>query len=379
MSLFWNIKVNGVAISGDCFVDLEVRQHEAQHELAVVGMQLIKSTDLAYHNGASVRIQWGSSATETNEFFGYIDHVVPNHMTNARPGMIDVQLICVGSTLSMQNASHRSWKNRRSDSIVQEVVAGHRLSPVVDAHSYVWPSTVQAGESDWQFLIKQARRIGYSLIPLGTTVRFQDPAKAIAKATPVALYSTSDFKGAQPTINTFNPRLGNPVDYDYAERSALGVDPRSGVTSYASTYSPNTKPATGLDRLNKPRSLLVASPEASTFAGAQVIIDGMAKANWPVTADLVGSGNPSVVPGALVTVQGVGAEYAGNWYVLGARHIMDHSFMYRVQLELVRDAVRSDKSSSSYRLPEFVRIGDASKAPNTVQLPNGNWAAAWRE
>lgn len=57
-----------------------------------------------------------------------------------------------------------------------------------------------------------------------------------------------------------------------------------------------------------------------------------------VTADAVILGDPSQRAKVVVSVQGVGNKFSGNWYVKKARHVIDGSG-YRVDLSLARNAV----------------------------------------
>lgn len=380
MSSFVQATVGGLSILGQNLTGFHLVQAQGAAEVGVLSTRALITDGKAYLNGTPVSVFWGSVNAEkfAGAFYGYIDHIQPHHDNdNSTTGRADMDLVLVGATMVMQSGGQRSWNGRRMDSIASDVIGGHRLTAVVDTSPYVWSNIVQSGESDWQFLVAQAKKVGFSLVPTGTVVRFIDPTRTLAVSTPSAYYSMSSA-GVAGSIDLFTPVLGNPIDSDYADRQAVGVNDQGNVVKYSSTFAPNTKPAAGLDRLSKPRSLVVNTPLSRSYGESQALLDGMNKASWAVTATMSARGLGIMRPGLVIDVQGVGAEYTGSWYVLSCTHTVPLNGFYMVHMNLARDAVRQQQTAQRlFSLPSVVDTGTSQRVPQTIQLPNGQWAAAW--
>lgn len=122
-------------------------------------------------SGDPVQFTW-SSDFGTNTFVGYVHSIKPTDI-NANV----TEIYCVSPSYLLKNTDQKVYKNVTADVIVSKIAAKYGLKAITQRHPRVFPSLVNAGQSDWQFLKQLANLTGFLLKTEGTTIYFMSKSK----------------------------------------------------------------------------------------------------------------------------------------------------------------------------------------------------------
>ena len=372
-------KMSPIVLSAD------IHQEDNAHDIAVLKLRGVDPTTPVFQTGTPVQITYGWNPNSTQNFYGYVNHVEPEHHHKTIPSLATLQctLVCVGASYGMRNGSTRAWTNAQASSIVQDLIKSFFLSGVVEVGDPVWPQISNPGISTWQFLMSLADRLGRSLAVNQTSLRFMSLEKIMQQST--------------ATIPTFWTRVAAP-DASYATLSSFRA--LQGETAQVGENSKAIRIVSNVDRLlgkftvsvDPFDPLLGASSPAPAFrtyetgvpsgnAGiARESLVGKQRDNrFYIQAEAVVAGNVKVTQGMPVLLLGLGSMHEGLWYVQSVVHRI-HSSNYISELSLGRDAV-NDTGQRPVRPPDQkVGITDQnafSASPPQTVLVNGGWRAAF--
>ena len=215
-----------------------------------------------------------------------------------------------------------TYQNVTDSDVASRLAAGAGLQPKVGSTPIVYPYLIQANQTDWEFLLERAQRIGYRLYVEGRELHFEPPP-------------------ASPPVNTtlnwgmelvrFQGRVST-IDQP-TEVTVRGWDPKSKQAIVGIANSPSNtlqyrkdKGKWGGSAAQSAHSVdgkmvVVDQPVYSqneAKAVAQSVLDRMA-ANF-IQADCTAGGNPNIKADMAVTLDGLGERFNGPYLVTHSLH-----------------------------------------------------------
>jgi phage protein D/phage baseplate assembly protein gpV len=225
---------------------------------------------------------------------------------------------------------HRGNKTRtflqQKDSDLVSTLAGEAgLSAQVDATTVTYDYILQNNQTNMEFLLARAERIGYQVMSAEGNLYFKKGGAAVLSgSTPELIYMESLF--------SFQPcwTAGHQAD----KMIVKSWDPK-GKAFLTATKTPNASlnqggmSGSGGD---KAKQAFGASAEAVitdrpvfTVDEATALADGLSNdiSRYYVQAEGVCAGHPGVKAGGKVKISKVGTRFSGDYFVTAAVHVMD--------------------------------------------------------
>lgn len=270
--------------------------------------------------------------------------------------------------------SHRMQRVRktrtftgRTDSMIAMQIAGeYRLlttgvEPTTVAHEYV----AQVNQTDWEFLKQRAFEIGFEVgVSKGTFFFRKPPGMGALGAAASVVGIGGTTLTFRDNLLSFRPRVssaGLTSNVEVRVWDPKNADVVVGKSAVASKTKSDPAPPTPPGPISEPRQLAATFPAGGlpappsipglslgpapgddafvvtdrpiaglgTLLPAGPAVDAVAEgvaehvgSTW-AEAEGVALGDPGIRAGETITVKGVAAEFAGNWYVTSARHVFD--------------------------------------------------------
>ena len=154
-------------------------QARYEHEQLVM---YIKNWGLEYsriQNGTPIHVTM-RSPNGTQEFNGYVHSVKPD----ISPAKHFVEVTALGASYVMKQASQNIWENVTADQVVTEIAKKYGFAYHAMPHPRVYSHLIQAGETDWAFLVKLAKQSGYTLRAHNTAIYFDEMTNCLLYTSP---------------------------------------------------------------------------------------------------------------------------------------------------------------------------------------------------
>ena len=217
----------------------------------------------------------------------------------------------------------RSFKNITDSDLAQKIAGEVGLSPEVDLTSVTYDFVLQYNQTNYEFLMSRAERIGYKFSAADGKLYFK---KGIAN-----LGTGPELKYGEG-LKTFEPRWTAVHQTD--EMKVTGWDGK--------LKQPIVGQNTPIRSLNQGGMTKTGGAQAQTFGAAHAIIvdrpvdsqeqakslaDGLSTDISLAFVQAEGTclGNPGVLPGHTITITNVGKRFSGKYFVTSATHIYNSS------------------------------------------------------
>jgi phage protein D len=249
------------------------------------------------------------------------------------------------STVRAYDPSHRFQRGRRTetylgmkDSDIARKVAqrvGVQIGTIDDSgpvHAYV----AQVNETDWAFLERRSRAIGFEVAVTEGLFEFRRPVDA--KGAPAG----GDYDSTDPLqlvfgqeLLEFHPRVSSAEQVSNVVTRGWNMMAKESVVgraaAVASSATLHDSPASLADVFGKPVFTSVDRPSA-TQAAADTLAVALAERIGSAFAEASGValGDPKLKAGAAVNVSVVADHFAGKYVITSARHVFDRDG-YRVR------------------------------------------------
>ncbi len=229
---------------------------------------------------------------------------------------VGVRAYDVGHKL-MRNRKARVFKKQTISDAVKAIIGENGLQADVTSTTITMDWLQQDNETDWDFIWRLARGIGYWLLIDGKKARFV-PAKDVVKEETVEL--------AWPdTIASFHPRVTGAQQVKTVTASAWDPKAKRAFASRAEASEELSK--IGLQRKKVSNDLgggaIHISNSSAVDQGevkdlAKATLDRIATAYVEAEAHI--PGNPKVKAGVTLKITGVGTQFSGEYLVGTVRH-----------------------------------------------------------
>jgi phage protein D len=370
LSPSFDIAVDSVSIDYQALNEIEIHLGENMHDMVVLHMAGLPPRASADYRNKPIRIQLDTGASYSHEFTGYITDIRPEAKTasgllNGSPFQ-EVAIVCLGASYSMRGPKAKIWDKYRLQDVASQFAVDYGFSLDVPADALIKTPLLQEGESDWQFLVRYAKALGYGVTLHGTNLHVFDPHKAISRS-----ISFNRLFTAKSLNNQTLPAPGQITSFKatLAERNADGVYKDSVVTVQHAdgfAFDVSTREIRGLGT-GTARFTNRMSEHAASYDEAARIIDARAKEDYDFYATAVVMGIAGCKPGGIVDVDKYGAEVDGYWYVQNVKHSVT-SGAFTTELGLA-------KNINDTLVPASIQ---AFQAPPAPKLINSEWRASRR-
>lgn len=227
----------------------------------------------------------------------------------------------------------RSFKDMKDSDIASKVASDASLSPSVDDTGTIQPYVFQNNQTNYEFLLERANRIGYEMLVDNKKFIFR---KSQEDKTPeVTLQYGID-------LLNFSARIQTLTEGSKIEVRGWNVKDKEEITSTATKGSENSK-------MKGKESGYEMSEKAFTASAVSVVDDliidskdaeNIAKAKYNLnlqeflTGEGICGGNPKIRAGKTIEIKGLGERLSGTYYVASTVHSISegaYSTTFRVR------------------------------------------------
>lgn len=213
----------------------------------------------------------------------------------------------------------RSFKDMKDSDVASSVASEIGLNPQVDDSGTMNPYIFQNNQSDYEFLLDRAKRIGYEMFADDKTFIFRKPHEN--KSPELRLEYGIDLENLILQLSAITE--GSEV-----EVRGWDVKNKKEITSTASSGSETTimagkesgykfsSDAFGASSIAVIDDVIVDSSDADNIAKARYNL--MLKEF--MTGEGKCSGNPAIRAGKTIEIKGIGDRFSGTYYVVSTTH-----------------------------------------------------------
>lgn len=334
--------------------EISIVQNERSHDVVVLTWFAMHRQALAnLKTGVPVTFEWSKGSVK-NSWHGYVSFV-SSEMSSANKKMTEVH--CVGASFPAKKRELRVFKNKTIPQVAEILAKEVGLNFKGEANPRIFKQLTISGQSYWEWLSEQARRIGYVMYVEGLDLVFKPIDKVIDQASseaPVLAY----FAPMVPTDGLYEDKT---LDYfkvlhgEYVEgmdlrttKTVAGVNPATGK-EFFSTKTPvkSGKPVRKVvnDTLfTEQRTEQVVHDAVS----ARIAAEGAAHlARFTTPAMVKCQGDPRIRPYKPVVIKGVDKQVDGYWVPLSVRHVMNITGEYSIEMKVATDGVGPTQGTST--------------------------------
>jgi hypothetical protein len=259
---------------------------------------------------------------------GFVHHVKKVMDTEKR----FVEVTFIGASYRMKQKTQKVWKKVTVSQVAKTIAKKYKLSFDITPHKRVFSQLAQHGESDWQFLVKCAKKCGYLFRVDGTTLIFKPIDEIFNKYKNYApTYNLSNLtvsgagiKGSD--IYSFTPIVGESIPFPDATKSFQSFNGVNPITKKSNSFS---KQNYKNGKRRKMKAPLFDSFDTDTVVPGMDIAKSHSDAfaemiKFPYRANGAVVGTPTLIPGMPIYLTGVGDEYSGHWIILSLEHVVHY-------------------------------------------------------
>jgi phage protein D len=229
----------------------------------------------------------------------------------------------------------RTYEWQTDAEIVAAIAAEHGLIATPDAAlGQRYPVVVQHDQTDLEFLLERAARIGFEVFVDDRTLYFQSRNPTAVELGPLRARPEAQLR-------VFHPRLSST---DSLQQVLIRGRTADGTPVVGQASVPTRWLVPELDDplaiVGRTSEIVVHTPLPSAEAAAALAREGLELAiAHRVSAEALAGGSAALRPGRLLAVQGANAPFDGTYYVQGVSHRYAHPESgggYRAVLRLRR-------------------------------------------
>lgn len=311
--------------------------------------------------GAKLEISLGYDGEETAVFAGLIYQqgieVVQNGFSRLIVDAADPAMVL---TLARKNAI---FEQMSDSAVMQQLIEQAGLSADVSATTPVQASIVQFYCSDWDLLLMRAQMNGMVVTTTDASIKVAPPDTAGAPVLTLA-YGDSilDFRGEMDATTQYAAAAIQSFAWDPATQavSASGRASAS-VDTPGNIDSETLAKVFGVKQLLQQTGATLATADLTAWSSAELLLSRLAK----IRGEVRFQGCALAVPGAMVTLEGLGSRFNGPAYISGVHQ--------QVALGLWTTTIEIGLSPQWFAAtaPRIAAPGAAGQLPAAANLQTG--------
>lgn len=362
---FLKIPISGINIGGNDYVfvvrECSISRTMNEHDSVTMSATLAGNVSFGNQIAVPINIQNPTGETRTisieqlagqpirfimgvdpdvSFFAGYVTSVNP---TNRFKQGIDFEIEMSGASIVLQQSNRYFDNDARFFDLIKKRTESSELTLFCDNHPYVFPTTGQTEESDWEFILALSNLIGYTVFTWGPVIRVCNPYKILATAPKKRLVFSDNVLDTEKSLMDLYIEEVSPDLWRTQEVEAYCFDTLGSVLQFP-------EPATR----NANRKY---NPVGNVYAdegGYRMAVESVSKQieRWRFNATARIKGDTGIYPGMMVQLdtgqQSATTTYNGNWLVTGVEHSMNRT-AFDTNLTLTRPAVRPNQTGSTFQ------------------------------
>jgi phage protein D len=344
----FKIKIDGSPLKQgllDQLVSVEVVQSVRLIDMAVLRFSNpagVIGDDSVFASGKSLIIEAGYVGQVQEVFKGEIVSLEPEFPTSGNP------TVCVRGYDKLhrfrRGRHQRTFLSQKISGVVSQLASEEGLSPDVEDTGDTHDWLMQNNQSNVDYIHELARIHGYEVDVIdGTKLRFAKPKTSLGKI--ITISWGEDLKGFYVNSNLNNVQTDVVVRcWDMKEKKAIieKNGPLTGELGCKIVATKEAKKAFGEGKLQV--SMRMAETPAEAKAMATAIFNERALDATQGRGTCLG--NTKVIPGKVIEVVGCGSMWSGEYYVVGATHILHPSAGYTTEFRVKRTGIGYDAPST---------------------------------
>lgn len=263
--------------------------------------------------GKEVEITAGYHSDEQTIFKG----IVIKHSLKIRAGTSMLIVECRDKAVKMTiGRKSKYFYDSKDSDVIEELLGTYSLDADVEATNYEHKELVQYNASDWDFMISRAQACGKLCFVENGAVTVKKPDLGQTEIETIAFGATMlDFDAEIDARNQFkkvSSYTWNPGDQELV--TSEGADP--GVSLNGNLSAADLADVVGLEDLELRHGGRIDETVMKDWADATWLYGQLAKVRGRVKFQ----GIPTVLPGTILLLQGVGDRFNGKVFVTGVLH-----------------------------------------------------------
>ena len=263
--------------------------------------------------GKKIEIKAGYHSDEETIFKG----IIIKHSIKIRESNSVLIVECRDEAVKMTigRKSNFYYESKDSD-IIEEIIGKYSLDNDVEATSYTNKEMVQYRTSDWDFIMTRAQFNGKICTVDDGKIKISKPDFSQTEIETVAFGSTLlDFDAEMDARNQFNTITAygwNPSEQEIVEAEA--TDPRISLNGNISTS--DLAEVISLENLELKHGGNYNTAQLQNWSDAKSLFQQLSKTRGRVKFQ----GIPTVKPGTILKLEGVGDRFNGKIFISAVRH-----------------------------------------------------------
>ena len=369
LGITWGIAIDGVPFSKQTVQKIQTSFSSYQHDYLVVELVGVPSSYVSNYVEKPIVVYVKINGGKSYNFYGYITQIEGTSSTNegtvnGSPFQI-LKLICLGSSHLLRSNNTLVWENVTLENIVSDISKDFRLGYSMPVDTYVFKRLVQSEESLWKLLVKACDQLGYEITLTNAHLHIWDKDKSLARQS-----SYTILRGVKEKRNNYSPFPGDIINIETTlgtsdvsqqsgDKTITYIDER-GVFVTVDSSQLNVLNSFGTPPDSRFYNKLTVSVDS--FEKASRYIESKIKKAYPYMADALVYGDPSIVPGGVVKIEGYGGDFDGYWYVNSATHTLS--------TDTLTSFLKLEKDGTYDTLPKFPIVQRYQEPPLPTLIKN---------
>ena len=349
------IKINGTAVSAAFMRSLRDVVVDTNLHLPAMFTMRLQDNDAQWADNSGLlkignAVDIAMTAATQGGRSGATGTLIKGEITALEPifGTVGAMVSIIGYCKSHRlhrGKNTKTWLRQKDSAIVSAMAGEVGLRASVDDSAVTHEYVIQYNQTNWEFLSERAARIGYRFYVDDQTIYFKEAANSTTAAPDL---SWGD------TLRRFQPRLTAAQQSLTAEVRGWNAKTKQAIVATAAASTGELAPVTGFGATVTSGSSVFGNGTSSTVATPPLLQDYAKKmanavanrnSGRSIQAEGEAIGDPRIVAGKSVKIEGVGTRFGGTYTITSASHHYDSEGMY-----LTRFSINGQDPATLYAL-----------------------------
>jgi len=302
--------------------------------------------------GEPVKFTWSNGKSD-NEWYGYVNLITKENVAQRKQEM---EIQCIGSSFPLKEQVSRAFSFKTIPEVAAIIAKENGLRFVGENHQRRFDDLFIYNQSYWEWLVTNAKKIGYGITLKGLDLHFRPLDKLIDQSmqdVPIlASYGTqlpTNSLYFDRNLDYFKVFSGDHVELGTAIRANKqvgGVDPITGKAFVATSNPKDVGIALRSDLSDVIFTEHHSEQVVNDVQSAELTAQGLASlARFSIPAKVKCQGDGRIRPFSPVYIQGTGDSTNGYWVVKEVIHRFALIGDYQIEMTVLSDGLGKDNTT----------------------------------